>query len=68
MEDRARAKGKLMDGVALDPRIKQCIGCAAVGLPEPGYSFFACGACLDRLGDVIENAEYILPVDRRSVS
>lgn len=48
--------------------VKKCLGCDAVGLPEPGYSFFVCCPCLDRLADVIEFAEYVLPEQSVQVS
>jgi hypothetical protein len=28
--------------------------CPAEGLPEPGYGFFVCGECLDKLGASLE--------------
>lgn len=39
---RGDAQGKLM---------KPCIGCDETGEPEPGYSFYLCGVCCDRLAD-----------------
>lgn len=37
--------------------LKDCIGCQAAGLPEPGYSFYCCDKCLDKLANVLELAE-----------
>jgi len=36
----------------------KCIfkGCEHVGDPEPGFSFYACPDCLDRLAEEIDNA------------
>jgi hypothetical protein len=36
---------------------KQCIGCQAVGVPEPGYRFYVCIPCLDGLCEVLALAE-----------
>lgn len=33
---------------------KPCILCDAPGVPEPGFNFYACDACCDKLADRFE--------------